>query len=303
MIIRDKTNSFALLFAWHGTILPKVFPALMVVVLISAALVYMAARHYVSVPEVPAIGFTIFGVILSIFLSFRNTACYDRWWEGRKLWGALIADTRHIIRDTHVLEAEPRQVMMYRVMLFAHLLRDRLRKKAYPFDQYRPHVQLTEQQWQTLPGHMNAPQYLLEIVQKDLAGLYKQGQITDIIYSALTKHTVALGDIHAGCDRISSTPLPFSYSVLLHRAVYSFCFILPFSLASSLGIWTPVIVALIAYLFLGLDALSAELEEPFGVQENDLALDSIVRNIEREMLCSLGAELPPQIAAHKGNLL
>lgn len=303
MIIRDKTNSFALLFAWHGTILPKVFPALMVVVLISAALVYMAARHYVSVPEVPAIGFTIFGVILSIFLSFRNTACYDRWWEGRKLWGALIADTRHIVRDTHVLEAEPRQVMMYRVMLFAHLLRDRLRKKAYPFDQYQAHVQLTEQQWQTLPEHMNAPQYLLEIVQKDLAGLYKQGQITDIIYSALTKHTVALGDIHAGCDRISSTPLPFSYSVLLHRAVYSFCFILPFSLASSLGIWTPVIVALIAYLFLGLDALSAELEEPFGVQENDLALDSIVRNIEREMLCSLGAELPPLIAAHKGNLL
>ena len=302
MIIRDKTNSFALLFAWHGTILPKVFPALMVVVLISAALVYMAARHYVSVPEVPAIGFTIFGVILSIFLSFRNTACYDRWWEGRKLWGALIADTRHIIRDTHVLEAEARQVMIYRVMLFSHLLRDRLRKKAYPFDQYRPHVQLTEQQWQALPAHMNAPQYLLEIVQKDLAGLYKQGQITDIIYSALTKHTVALGDIHAGCDRISSTPLPFSYSVLLHRAVYSFCFILPFSLESSLGIWTPVIVALIAYLFLGLDALSAELEEPFGEQENDLPLDSIVRNIEREMLTSIGAELPPVIHAHKSNL-
>ena len=303
VIIRDKTNSFKLLFAWHGTILPKVFLALMFVVFISAVLVYMAAHHYVSIPEVPAIGFTIFGVILSIFLSFRNTACYDRWWEGRKLWGALIANTRHIIRDTHVLDDMVRQVMMYRVMLFTHLLRDRLRKKNYDFEDYQVHVQLTEQQWAILYSHMNPPQYLLEIIQKDLAGLYKRGEVTDIIYSALTKHTVALGNVHAGCDRISSTPLPFSYSVLLHRAVYSFCLILPFSLESSLGVWTPVIVALIAYLFLGLDALSAELEEPFGVQENDLALDSIVRNIEREMLSSLGATLPPALSAYKGNLM
>ena len=85
MIIRDKTNSFALLFAWHGTILPKVFLALMMVVFISTTLVYLSVHHYVSVPEVPAIGFTVFGVILSIFMSFRNTACYERWWEGRQL--------------------------------------------------------------------------------------------------------------------------------------------------------------------------------------------------------------------------
>ena len=174
---------------------------------------------------------------------------------------------------------------------------------AFEFEDYQVHVQLTEQQWAILYSHMNPPQYLLEIIQKDLAGLYKRGEVTDIIYSALTKHTIALGNIHAGCDRISSTPLPFSYSVLLHRAVYSFCLILPFSLESSLGVWTPVIVALIAYLFLGLDALSAELEEPFGVQENDLALDSIVRNIEREMLSSLGATLPPALSAYKGNLM
>ena len=303
MIIRDKTNSFALLFAWHGTILPKVFPALMVVVLISTTLVYLSKQHYVLVPEVPAIGFTVFGVILSIFLSFRNTACYERWWEGRKLWGALIANSRHMIRDSYVLDDQPREVLMYRIMLFTHLLRDRLRKQTHPFEHYQPHVQLTQQQWKMLSGHMNPPQYVLEITQKDLVAIYKRAEITDIIYSTLTKHTVAIGDIHAGCDRISSTPLPFSYSVLLHRAVYSFCFILPFSLESSLGVWTPVIVALIAYLFLGLDALSAELEEPFGIQENDLALDSMVRNIEREMLCSLGEELPPVIVAHKANLI
>ena len=208
-----------------------------------------------------------------------------------------------MIRDTYVLDDQPREVLLYRIMLFTHLLRDRLRKLTHSFQHYQPHVQLTQQQWQLLSDHMKPPQYVLEMTQKDLVGIYKRAEITDIIYSTLTKHTVAIGDIHAGCDRISSTPLPFSYSVLLHRAVYSFCFILPFSLESSLGVWTPVIVALIAYLFLGLDALSAELEEPFGIQENDLALDSMVRNIEREMLSSLGEELPPVIVAHKANLI
>lgn len=77
----------------------------------------------------------------------------------------------------------------------------------------------------------------------------KDGEISDIIYGTLTRHIVELGNIQAGCDRIAGTPLPYSYSVLLHRAVYCFCFILPFSLEAALGIWTPLIVGLIAYMF------------------------------------------------------
>lgn len=301
MIILDKSNNLKLLFAWYGTILPKVMPALILVVLISALLVYLSAQHFLNLPAVPAIGFTIFGVILSIFLSFRNTACYDRWWEGRKLWGALIANTRHITRDSHILSAEQRKTMLYDMMLFSYLLKNRLRKQ--PLDEnYVLYSHFNLQSLSQLDQHINAPQAVLEQMQKDLVAIYKNGEMSDIIYSTLTRHTVALGDVQAGCDRIISTPLPFSYSVLLHRTVYFFCFILPFSLEASLGIWTPILVALIAYLFLGLDALSAELEEPFGMQDNDLALDAIVRLIERETLSSLGENLPPSIEAVKGNL-
>lgn len=305
MIIRDKSNNFKLLFAWYGTILPKVMPALILVVFISALLVYLSSRHFLHLPEVPAIGFTIFGVILSIFLSFRNTACYDRWWEGRKLWGTLIANTRHLSRDSHVLSLVQRKTLLYRVMLFSDLLKKRLRKQV---DQtIEPHynlsyLALTAQEFTQISKDINAPQWLLEKIQKDLVCIYQRGEMTDIIYANLTRHIVALGDVQAGCDRIASTPIPFSYSVLLHRAVYFFCFILPFSLEASLGIWTPVLVALIAYLFLGWDALSAELEEPFGLQDNDLALDAIVRLVEREILNSLGEALPPPIAVVKGNL-
>ncbi|ENX08759.1 MULTISPECIES: bestrophin family protein [Acinetobacter] len=302
MIVRDKSNSFSLLFAWHGTILPKVLPALGLVIFLSGLLVYLRQAHFFSFPAVPAIGFTIFGVILSIFLSFRNTACYDRWWEGRKLWGALIATTRHLCRDSYVLDDQSREILLYRMMLFTHLLRDRLRQQQQSIQHYQAHTGFEAATYEQLPTHINASQWVLEQIQKDLVLLYKQGKITDIIYNNLNQHTVALGDIQAGCDRILSTPLPFSYSVLLHRAVYSFCFILPFSLEASLGLWTPILVGLIAYMLLGLDELSAELEEPFGLQDNDLPLDSIVRLIERETLSSLGQELPEAIKVQKAYL-
>lgn len=302
MIIRDKSNSFALLFAWHGTILPKVLPALAFVVLISTVLVYLSSHHYFTFPAVPAIGFTVFGIILSIFLSFRNTACYDRWWEGRKLWGALIATSRHISRDSHVLSEQQRQVLMYRVMLFTCLLRNRLRNQNQSIEFYINKVGFDDSTFNLLSQHMNAAQYVLEHIQKSLVSSLHRGEISDIIYQGLNQHIVALGNIQAGCDRILSTPLPYSYSVLLHRTVYCFCLILPFSLEASLGIWTPVIVSLIAYLFLGLDALSTQLEEPFGLQENDLPLDAITRLIEREMLSSLGEELLEPIQLVKSNL-
>lgn len=302
MIVRDKSNIFTLLFAWQGTILPKVLPALIIVMLISSILVYLSAQHYLTIPAVPAIGFTIFGVILSIFLSFRNNACYDRWWEGRKLWGALIATSRHISRDSHVLSDQHRQKMMQRTMLFSRLLRDRLRKQNSFFESNSTFNAFSTEVFEDLKSNINASQFVLEAIQKDLVKALQQQEISDIIYQGLNQHVVALGNIQAGCDRIVSTPLPFAYSVLLHRTVYCFCLILPFSLEASLGIWTPVLVGLIAYLFLGLDALSSQLEEPFGLQENDLPLDSIVRLVEREMLSSLGEALPPNIEIIKANL-
>ena len=302
MIVRDKSNSFALLFAWHGTILPKVLPALSFVVLISTMIVYLSSHHYFTFTAVPAIGFTVFGIILSIFLSFRNTACYDRWWEGRKLWGALIATSRHISRDSHILNVHERRILMYRVMLFTCLLRDRLRNHQQSIEYYRDKVDFDEQKFNQLTIHLNAAQFVLEEIQKSLVKSLRSGEISDIIYQCLNRHIVELGAIQAGCDRILSTPLPYSYSVLLHRTVYCFCLILPFSLESSLGIWTPVIVSLIVYLFLGLDALSSQLEEPFGLQDNDLPLDSITRLIEREMLTSLGEDLLEPVQLVKRNL-
>ncbi|MEB3768253.1 bestrophin family protein [Acinetobacter sp. MD2] len=303
MIIRDKSNVFQLLFAWKGTVLPKVLPSLAVLTLISSMIAVLTYHNLVHVPPVPIIGFTIFGVILSIFLGFRNNASYDRWWEGRKLWGSLIATARHLDRDTRLLSDIRRERVIHQVIIFANMLRDRLRHQTAHPEQFLETAQLDAASIDTLNQHLNAAQYTLRQIQIELMQAFQEHEISDILYTQLNRHVIEMGLVQAGCDRIASTPLPFAYSVLLNRTVYCFCFILPFGLGSILGLWTPILVGLVAYLFLGLDTLSAELEEPFGTQDNDLPLDSIVRLIERELLDGLGRATPEPIQVEAYKLL
>ncbi len=305
MIVRDKSSSVSLLFARHGTVLPRVLPLVIAIICLSLIASVLTQLDVYAVRTVPAVGFTIFGVILSIFLGFRNSACYERWWEGRKLWGALVANSRHFSRDSRFLPSYERALLLVQMLVFIGLLRDRLRGQLMQ----REDITAIIAQWQNadekalltqhfdssyfnwLDKQMNAPQQLLDAMQQGLIAHVKAGYISDIIYMSIQKHLVEMGNIQAGCDRIFSTPLPFPYSVLLHRAVFCFCWLLPFGLEPALGLWTPLLVGLISYLLLGLDELSRQLEEPFGSDSHDLALDAMVRMMSNETLMLLNQPL------------
>jgi ion channel-forming bestrophin family protein len=303
MIVRDQPNIFRVLFSWRGTILPKVLPPLGVVMLISAIIGGLSHAGVFSFREFPLVGFTLIGVVLSIFLGFKNSACYDRWWEARKLWGMLIANARHFDRDCRMLTQGRRERVIQHVIVFANVLRDRLRHQTANPHELTATSGMSQHALTQLYQQVNAPQYTLSLIQWELMQALKEGEISDIIYSQMNNHVMELSMVQTGCDRIATTPLPFAYSVLLNRTVYFFCLVLPFSLGSTLGLATPLLVGILAYTFLGLDALSAEIEEPFGTQSNDLPLDAMVRIIEIELLGTLGKPTPPPIQAQDHNLL
>lgn len=303
MIVRDQPSIFKLLFSWRGTILPKILPSLGFVMLISAIIGGIEYVDLYRFPEIPLVGFTLIGVVLSIFLGFKNSACYERWWEARKLWGVLIATARHFDRDCRILSKVRRERIIQNVILFANVLRDRLRQQTANPTELIETSGLSQQALTQLYQQQNAPQYTLSLIQWELLQALKEGEISDIIYTQMNAHVAALSEMQTGCDRIANTPIPFAYSVLLNRTVYFFCVMLPFSLGSLLGLVTPLLVGVLAYTFLGLDALSSEIEEPFGTQSNDLPLDSMVRTIEIELLSSLGRPTPPPIQAQDHNLL
>ena len=138
-------------------------------------------------------------------------------------------------------------------------------------------------------------QILMQVGQQ-CSTLNESRAINDWRYTLMANHLAGLTHAQAVCERIKHTPLPFPYTLLLHRTIYLFCILLPFAMAEPLGWLTPIFTAIVSYTFFGLDAIADELEDPFGRDENDLPTDAIVRNIERDVLAALGVtELPPQL--------
>ncbi|KQO92575.1 bestrophin family protein [Methylorubrum extorquens] len=291
MIVRPRPGLLTILFAMRGSILPKVAPQVIVIAALSFLVVAIEQRHAAWFPVTAGIGpFTLVGLALSIFLSFRNGACYDRWWEARRAWGSLIVELRGLARLLPALLPEPEhEALCHRCLRrgagFAHALHARLRglDETEALAPWLPPEEVA-----TLGQRPSGADTALTGLTRDLAGAAKAGALSDVLFVSLEHKIASLSAIQATCERIHGTPLPFAYTLLLYRTAWLYCLLLPFGLAGSLGWSTPIIAALVAYAFFGLDALGDELEEPFGTDANDLPLDALLHTADAAILDALG---------------
>ncbi|WP_277404592.1 bestrophin family protein [Achromobacter xylosoxidans] len=298
MIVRPRPSALALFFVLRGSIIPRIVSRILVITVLSCVVVWMYQRQWFSPTHLSAVPFSLFGLALSVFMGFRNNVCYDRWWEARKQWGDLIVQARSLARESAVLlaasTANPVQERLVRRCIgFGYALAARLRDQDM-LAAVRPWVQPEE--LDTLAGNRNVPDALLLAINRDLAACLRRGELTDILYQALTQRVAQCAAIQAACERIKYTPTPFAYSLLLHRTAWLFCLLLPFGLVGTLEYLMPVAVTIIAYTFFGLDALGDELEDPFGLEENDLPLSALARVIEIDLLDGLGVRPLPEPA-------
>lgn len=295
MIVRPRPSSFELLFIMRGSIVPHIASRLLVIIGFSCVVLWLTHAGIIRLAEISLAPFSFLGLALSVFLGFRNNACYDRWWEARKQWGDLIVQSRSFARESHALLAPSvaQETMVRSVIGFAHALAARLRDN----DEHLAAAPWLEAGRGSLLGSKrNLPNAILLELNKDLADGLRKGELSDILYEGLNARLLAMSSIQTACERIRNTPTPFAYSLLLHRTAWLLCLLLPFGLASVIGPMTPVVVAITAYTFFGLDALGDELEEPFGLTDNDLPLNAMVRSIEIDLLESLGVtDLPPPL--------
>lgn len=297
MIVRPRPALWQLFFIVRGSVVPRIWAQVTIVFLLSASVVWARQAIPEVVPILDAAPFTLLGIALSVFLAFRNNAAYERWWEGRKLWGQLIQLSRTLARQTLLLSERAdvdgkaqRKDLLYLAIGFAHALVPHLREDAGA-EKVRPF--LSQDDAAALERGGRVPTLILGAISMRLARLRVSEVLTDIQFQLLDVTVGQMEAVLAGCERIRSTPVPFGYTLLLHRTAYLFCFILPFSYAASLGWFTPFVTALVAYTFFGLDALGEELEEPFGSAPNDLPIDAIAQTIEIELRGALGeTDLP-----------
>lgn len=227
--------------------------------------------------------FSILGVAIAIFLGFRNNAGYARYVEARKLWGQLMIASRSLLREVKTTlpdSASVREFVRLQIA-FAHCLRMTLRKQ--PQAEVLAQYLKTEDLQRVLASNSPANRILL-IMGEWLAVQRRNGQLSDILFISLNDRLNDISVVLAGCERIAYTPIPFAYTLILHRTVYLFCIMLPFALVVDLHYMTPFISVLISYTFISLDCLAEELEDPFGTENNDLPLDAICNAIEIDLL-------------------
>lgn len=281
MIVRQRTHWLKMLFIWRGSVLKKIITQLCIITIFSVAVYYFNGKIYDYKVKLNPTVFTLIGLALAIFMGFCNTASYDRFWEGRKLWGLLVIETRSLTRQILSfipnVPKEEKQESVKLISAFCWALNYQLRDKS---DIQPLQKLLSEEQFHQIQCKKFVTNIILGFISDWLNIQHKKGNIDTIVLTAMNHQLNQFSNISGGCERIYNTPLPFAYSVLLHRTVYLYCFWLPFGLLDSLDWMMPLIVLLISYTFIALDAIIQEIGEPFGEEENDLALNSICRTIE-----------------------
>lgn len=306
MIIRPKVHWLRMLFVWKGSVLPTILNRLLIVLALSIGVVLTHGVILSFKVQLNPVPFTLIGVSLALFLGFRNSASYERYWEGRKLWGALLNVARSLTRQVRSLTSLPPDdpkvdAFLFRLIAVVHTLRHQLRRSdpTADLDRLLGH----EEAARLLPKRYR-PAALVDSLGQWARERRLEGSLDPILAASIDQNLTEVHSVIGGCERIASTPIPVSYAVMIHRVVYIYCALLPFGLVDTLGWMTPVISVFVAYSFVALEELAAQLEDPFGESPNDLALTAMSRTIESAVRELAGkAPLPEEPVPSDFNVL
>lgn len=303
MIVKRELSWLQMLVSFRGSALARTMPRIAAITASSIVVTVVELLTHIDVYSLTVAPFTLIGVALAIFLGFRNNAAYDRYWEGRKLWGQMVNSARSFTREvlTLLVPADEgsaaavrqfQQDLVRRMMAYTHSLRHHLRETR-PFDElanYLPQDDVT-----ALQAEKNVPNAILLDIARRVHGAWRDGWISDFHVGVIERTLTDITNVQGGCERIKNTPIPFAYTILTHRIVAMYCFALPFGIVHTVGWLTPVVVLLISYAFLGLDDIGDEIDDPFGTQEQHLPLTALCRTIEVNLLQAIGVDDVPEL--------
>lgn len=301
MIVRRRPRAWELPWIFRLSILPKIAPQILTITAFSAGVAWVWHVHPYLLRNFTAAPFTLLGIALSIFLGFRNNVSYDRWWEARRQLGALIGEARSLARLAVTLpggDRGRRERLVRRVIGYVYGLMAHLRGVSMPAE-----VQTYTADAAQSASARNVPDALLREISAENGAMLAEGEIGEQVYRLFEDRVAAMAAIQVACERLRGTPVPFTYTLLLHRTAYAFCLMLPFGLVGTLGFATPVFCAIVAYAFFGLDELGSELEEPFGEWLNSLPLTAMARTVEISLLEALGETGLPEDALPEAFIL
>jgi putative membrane protein len=254
--------------------------------------------------QLPAIPISIMGAAIGIFVSFRANQSYDRWWEGRKLWGRMINSSRHfcdqVLRYAAPEDEEQAKGIVTRHIAYVHTLRCLLRGES-PFEDAD-----YKRMGPDTPLHRastNLTHLLLDEQLTELVDLNNAGRLDSFRLQSMDSTLMDFLNIQGGCERIKGTPIPRGYGFIVEVLIQIFAIILPFSMVHDMG-WVAIpFNVLVCLSFALISEAGRVLEDPFTMFYNGLPLHNLSVKIERNLRQRMGQELPPAVVADEKGVL
>lgn len=290
MIQYNPKDWFTFIFKAHkGDTIRTLLPLIISIAFYTGIIVFLEKDYFhlsdKSFIKNLSILHTLLGGVISLLLVFRTNSAYDRWWEGRKLWGELTNNSRNFaMKLSTILDANDvknREFFKKIIPAFAYALKNHLlsgKAEWELFDEV-----LNEAQQKRIDREKHIPIQVAHLIYEHLIDIQKEGKITELQLLFLNDEIKSFMNICGACERIKNTPIPFSYSVFIKKFIFGFVMTLPFSLMFTLGYLAIPVICFIFYVLASLELIAEEIEDPFGGDTNDLPMKSMSKNIHKHI--------------------
>lgn len=282
-IVREVWRPLALLFVWD---------------------VIVTVTYYTVPFTAPSLPLTLFGSALALFLGFRSNSAYQRWWEGRGLWGLMINASRSLARQTRNFlpeeAADLKRAIVLRQIAYVNVLRCQLRRQSPEAEALRF---LPEEEARVALARTNVANGLVDGTGRRIDLARQRGWIDSIQQSAMESVLVDIANAQGGMERLKNTPLPMQYRFFPTLFTHLLCMLLPLGLVDTLGLATPLGSTVAGLMFLALLAVGDDLVDPFADTLHDVPLTAMCRTVEIDLLQAIGESAPPPLTPDANGVL
>lgn len=260
----------------------KLIPMMIIIGIYSGNIAYLEIVYWHLPEDSPVKNISVMhgmlGFVISLLLAYRTNTAYDRWWEGRKLWGGLVNSSRNLALKLAAILTEENDRVFFRKMIpgYASLLHKHLNDSDTAKELFDD-IDLD------IDHHKHRPNQVAKMLFQKVNDLYILKKITGDQLLILNNELQSLTDICGACERIKNTPIPYSYSAFIKKFIFIYVLTLPFAYVFILGYFVIPVVVFIFYVLASLELIAEEIEDPFGADANDLPTKKIAENIKRHI--------------------
>ena len=283
MISYNTKDWFTFIFRFHkADTFRTLFPIMLAIGFYSGVIGYLEVEYWKLSEKSYVRNITVMhgmlGFVISLLLVFRTNTAYDRWWEGRKLWGSLVNNSRNLAIKLAVILEDEKDRQFFRKMIssYASILHKHL-------SDVETSQQLFENLDLTIDHHKHRPNQVAKMMFQKINDLYESKKISGDQLIIINSEIQSFTDICGACERIKNTPIPYSYSAFIKKFIFFYVMTLPFGYSFSLGYYVAPVVVFIFYVLASLELIAEEIEDPFGNDENDLPTQKMAENIKKHV--------------------